>query len=212
MNVSFITKMPFYVGLASHWFFLKDTGLRTTHIKRERGLLSFQFLIFLLPLTLFITYFEQQPYFQHYNVPAALCLFWQMVGYVSAVVLGWNVVWLFARSQRLEDRFWTFVFVSNCFALFWGLASPLVFVVIQHGHLFTYENFQIVAAAIYLYLLAVQAYIALKVFGCSPFVASGLAIINPMIATIINDFVNIKLYGVARPNEEVWFSLLYNSL
>ncbi len=207
---TFIRNTPLYLKLAAHWLKFNSHGLNDAPSDRVTGLSSFQVYWILIPLGIVFTYIDQLPFFEHYHVSAFAYLSAQTIGTVIALVAAWGLVWLLAESQNLAERFWAFVVVSNCFNLLCTLLFSAPFIAIQESHIFTIKELQVLASILYIYLFVVQWFVAWKTLRCSPFLAMGFSIIVPMIATISSDFVDLKLYGTLRPNEQAWFVLNNN--
>lgn len=207
---TFLSNTLLYLKLAAHWLKFNDRGLNDAPSDRMTGLSSFQVYWILIPLGLTFTYIDQFPFFEHYNVSPLVYLTAQTIGTILALFAAWGLVWLLSKSQNLAERFWAFVVVSNCFNLLCTLLFPAPFMIIQESHFFTFKGLQILSSIIYIYLFVVQWFIAWKTLRCSPFLAMGFSIIVPMLLTVISDFIDLKLYGTLRPNEQTWFALHYN--
>lgn len=213
MSLFFPNKKEWISGITAGMllFSLNPRGLKLVGTTRSAGLRSFYILLVTTPIWLVYSIYNIPEVYTHYNVSPIITPLVHLATMPLYLALTLSVIWLILGSEGKRSTFWHLVASTNWYNCFTTLLLLLPMMFLTNAAVLTHHQIQSVSTALYIYDLVCLWFIAYRTTGVNPFLAAGLAIIGPMIGTIISDYINMRIFGVMRPFEQQWFIDMYNS-
>lgn len=159
---------------------------------------SFAVLWFVVPYSVLLAWLNERPFIEAKDVSLPLYFGLRVAAYAVSVVLGLLAVYQLARWQGLAQNFprwlvsYNWLAVLMCFLLL-PVSLCIAFRLLPDEQLTT------LGILTYLFTLYVVWLHSWRMLKCDIFVAAGAAILPVLIGGVVNDFTNLRLYGVARP-------------
>lgn len=165
---------------------------------REAARRSFITLIWRLPFVLVIGYFGNLPFMTRYEVGVGEFLAGRFVAFFLAIALTLALVNTICRLEGLSEKFYQWIVGFMWMNVLFDLILLPVMVVPLFLTL-SHDSYVLLGIFSYLFMIYGSWAFTWRILKCNPFLAVGIAIVPFMVKGMLTDYLNIRIYGVAKP-------------
>jgi hypothetical protein len=177
---------------------LDTAAVESFGTSREAARRSFITLIWRLPFVLVIGYFGNLPFMTRYEVGVGEFLAGRFVAFFLAIALTLALVNTICRLEGLSEKFYQWIVGFMWMNVLFDLILLPVMVVPLFLTL-SHDSYVLLGIFSYLFMIYGSWAFTWRILKCNPFLAVGIAIVPFMVKGMLTDYLNIRIYGVAKP-------------
>lgn len=159
---------------------------------------SFITLIWRLPFVLVIGYFSNLPFMARHEVGVGEFLAGRFVAFFLAIALTLALVNTICRLEGLSEKFYQWIVGFMWMNVLFDLILLPVMVVPLFLTL-SHDSYVLLGILSYLFMIYGSWAFTWRILKCNPFLAVGIAIVPFMVKGMLTDYLNVRIYGVAKP-------------